>query len=146
MFNESNFDIREFLPYLLNRAAEESSFAFQQIYKGRYGLLRAEWRVLFHLGCYGCMTAKDICKAAKMHKTKISRAVQKMEDKDYLIRSQDDQDRRKEWLKLTSKGKSVYKDLRLSAEEYEAALNAQLSPEDMKMLKRLLGALAEMNP
>ena len=79
-----DFDLRFFLPYLLNQAAEESSLAFQQVYKGRYGMLRTEWRVLFHLGIYGEMTAKEIGERARMHKTKISRAVQRLADRRFL--------------------------------------------------------------
>ena len=47
------FQLQQFLPYLLNQAAEVSSLEFQQIYKDRYGMLRTEWRVLFHLCLYG---------------------------------------------------------------------------------------------
>lgn len=138
---DAEFDIREFIPYLLNQAAEESSLAFQRIYKNRYGMLRAEWRVLFHLGVYKCMTAKDIGFMAKMHKTKISRAVQKMQEKGYLTRVQDNLDRRKEWLELTVKGKAVYTDLRQAAKEYDAVLVAHLSAMDASTLKRLLKVL-----
>ena len=56
------FDIQDFLPYLLNRAAEKASSGFQQEYKSKYGMLLTEWRVVFHLGRYGKMTAIDICK------------------------------------------------------------------------------------
>jgi DNA-binding MarR family transcriptional regulator len=82
--SDDNFELEEFLPYLLNQAAEVSSLAFQQVYKDRYGMLRTEWRVLFHLGLYGKMTASDIGARAKMHKTKISRAVQRLADRRFL--------------------------------------------------------------
>jgi len=80
------FDLIHFLPYILNQAAEASSLGFQQVYKQRYGMLRTEWRVLFHLGRYGEMTAKDICERARIHKTKISRAVKALEDRRFLVR------------------------------------------------------------
>ena len=84
MPQKDDFDLQNFLPYLLNQAAEESSLAFQQVYKDRYGMLRTEWRVLFHLGLYGRLTAKDIGARSKMHKTKISRAVQRLEERRFL--------------------------------------------------------------
>ena len=65
MTKKDDFDLQNFLPYLLNQAAEESSLAFQNIYKDRYGMLRTEWRVLFHLGIYGRLTAKEICERSK---------------------------------------------------------------------------------
>ncbi len=112
MTSDLDFDIRQFIPYLLNQAAEESSLAFQRIYKDRYGMLRGEWRVLFHLGIYERMSAKDITDRARIHKTKVSRAVHKMQSKGYLTRVPDENDRRKEWLELTKLGRAVYEDLK----------------------------------
>jgi len=56
MSQKDAFDLQDFLPYLLNQAADASSLGFQKYYKDRYGMLRTEWRVLFHLGRYGAMT------------------------------------------------------------------------------------------
>ena len=75
MDENDDFVVQDFLPYLLNRAAEDSSLAFQTLYKGRYGMLRTEWRVLFHLGMYHRMTARDISTRTQLHKTKPNRAV-----------------------------------------------------------------------
>ena len=138
MASETDFDIRQFTPYLLSQAAEESSLAFQSIYKDRYGMLRGEWRVLFHLGIYDRMTAKDITYRARIHKTKVSRAVHKMQAKGYLTRMQDQNDRRKEWLQLTTLGRTVYEDLRRAAQNYDRVLLDSFSDGDIIVLKRLL--------
>ena len=89
MTENNAFDLQEFLPYLLNQAAEASSLEFQQLYKDRYGMLRAEWRVLFHLGLYGSMTAGEIGRRARVHKTKISRAVHRLAERRFLTRNRD---------------------------------------------------------
>ena len=99
MPQKDDFSLQDFTPYLLNQAAEESSLAFQRVYKNRYGMLRTEWRVLFHLGTYGEMTATDICTKARIHKTKISRAVQKLVERRFVVRARSDEDRRVEKLK-----------------------------------------------
>ena len=54
-------DLSLFLPYLLHRAAEQTGAEFQRNYKDKYGMLRTEWRVLFHVGHQPGMSAKDIC-------------------------------------------------------------------------------------
>ena len=141
MTSQTDFDIRKFIPYLLNQAAEESSLAFQRIYKDRYGMLRGEWRVLFHLGIYDRMTAKEITNRARIHKTKVSRAVHKMQAKGYLNRVQDQNDRRKEWLQLTTQGRTVYEDLRRAAQAYDKALLEAFSDTDIAVLKRILSRL-----
>ena len=145
MTKKDEFNLHDFLPYLLNQAAEESSLAFQQIYKGRYGMLRTEWRVLFHLGMYGRLTAKDIGERAKIHKTKVSRAVQKLSDRRYLTRTRDDNDRRSEHLELTTTGEAAYNDLRQVALEYDRELTRIFDGIEDQLLRKMLRALARMD-
>ncbi|MEL6809456.1 MAG: MarR family winged helix-turn-helix transcriptional regulator, partial [Pseudomonadota bacterium] len=97
---------------------------------------------LFHLGIYGRMTASDIGARAQMHKTKISRAVQRLAERRYLVRTRDDADRRVEHLDLTRTGQKVYADLRSTARDYDAALVEGLSPQDAEHLRAQLVALA----
>ena len=138
------FIVQDFLPFLLNRAAEDSSLEFQKLYKGRYGMLRTEWRVLFHLGMYNRMTARDISQRAKIHKTKISRAVAKLAERRWVSRSRDEADRRAEHLELTAAGRGVYDDLRKQARAYDQKLTKGFSAGDVALLRRMLRQLASM--
>ncbi|MBE1285834.1 MAG: MarR family transcriptional regulator [Rhodobacteraceae bacterium] len=142
MSEKDDFALREFLPFLLNQAAEESSLSFQKVYRDRYGMLRTEWRVLFHLGNYGEMTAKEISKRAMIHKTKISRAVQKLSEKRFVSRLRDENDRRSEHLSLTPAGEVAYRDLREVAEDYDRKLSAQFTKEETVLLRKMLSRLA----
>ncbi|MGI9501005.1 MAG: MarR family winged helix-turn-helix transcriptional regulator [Geminicoccaceae bacterium] len=144
MINNSDFDLRAFLPYLLNQAAEASSATFQAYYKNRYGMLRTEWRVLFHLGRYGKMTAKDICTRAKIHKTKVSRAVQALQGKRLLSRTPLETDRRNEVLSLTRQGEVVFDDLAKAAEAYDKRLAQQFSIEEQAILRSCLKRIARL--
>jgi|TARA_R110002124_G_scaffold132260_8_gene294763 DNA-binding MarR family transcriptional regulator len=143
MSDDDDFDLTLFLPYLLNQAAEASSMQFQQFYKDRYGMLRTEWRVLFHLGLYGQMTARDIGLRAKMHKTKISRAVQKLSERRFVSRARDDEDRRVERLSLTAQGRAAYRDLYAVAQRYDAELTAGMTQGERHALRQLLVKLQD---
>lgn len=142
--NDDDFDLGRFLPYALNQAAEATSIGFQTQYRQRYSMLRTEWRVLFHLGRYGAMTAKEICERASMHKTKVSRAVRALEEKRYLVRAPQEHDRRHETLSLTRQGQAVYKDLYQSAKTYDAALSANFTLEEREILNRCLEKIANL--
>lgn len=144
MDKNDDFIVQDFLPFLLNRAAEDSSLEFQKLYKGRYGMLRTEWRVLFHLGMYNRMTARDISQRAKIHKTKISRAVAKLAERRWVSRSRDESDRRAEHLELTAAGRGVYDDLRKQARAYDQKLTKEFSAGDVALLRRMLRQLASM--
>jgi DNA-binding MarR family transcriptional regulator len=141
---DDDFQLQYFLPYLLNQAAEASSLEFQQIYKSRYGMLRTEWRVLFHLGLYGQLTASEIGQRARMHKTKISRAVHRLTERRFVTRTRDDGDRRVEHLALTRQGQAAYDDLRAVAQRYNAALMDTLDPAEAAVLRRALLKLSDV--
>jgi len=139
------FDLREFLPYVLNIAAEEASLGFQAYYKERYGMLRTEWRVLFHIGRYGDMTAKVVSQRARLHKTKVSRAVAALEARRFVKRTTVAADRRQEMLSLTNQGKAAYEDLRSIAQSYDAQLASAFSRDEEKVLRRCLSRLAGLD-
>ena len=140
---KNTFDLQGFLAYALNQAAEEVSLGFKTIYKERYGMLRTEWRVLFHLGTYGSLTAKEICSRSKIHKTKVSRAVSALENRSYLKREQMKTDRRHELLSLTAKGQAVFEDLRTTAQQYDAKVAKQFTSDELETLHRCLRRLAK---
>jgi DNA-binding MarR family transcriptional regulator len=144
LVQEGDFDLQNFLPYLLNIAAEEASIGFAAIYKDRYGMLRTEWRVLFHLGRYGEMTAKDICMRARLHKTKVSRAVTALEKRRFITRAEMPDDRRHVLLTLTDQGRRVYADLQKTAQSYEAELCTQFSKSELQVLRSALARLARV--
>ncbi|SHJ56607.1 transcriptional regulator, MarR family [Shimia gijangensis] len=142
MIKNDDFDLQTFLPYLLNQAAEESSLSFTQLYKNKYGMLRTEWRVLFHLGAFGQMTATDIVIRAKIHKTKTSRAVNKLVEKRFVVRERSEDDRRQEFLTLTSAGETAYLDLRGVAESYDAEMSRKFTDGEVRLLRMMLKRLA----
>lgn len=138
----AGFDVGDFLPYLLNQAAEEAGAGFQKLYKARYGLLRTEWRVLFHLGRHGAMTARDICDRSRTHKTKVSRAVRGLEARRFLTRAESEGDRRAEILSLTPAGRAAYLDLARIARDYDAGLSRMFTREEALTLRAALRRLA----
>lgn len=113
------------------------------VYKDKYGMLRNEWRVLFHLGIFGRMTASEIGARAAMHKTKISRAVQRLAERRYLTRTRAETDRRVEYLTLTAMGQQVYLDLKGVAKDYDTALTDTMSAQEADVLRQLLQRLAQ---
>ena len=144
MNEKPDFDLIDFLPYLLNQAAEECSLAFRETYKERYGMTRTEWRVLFHLGRYGVMTANDISVRSKTHKTKISRAVQRLAERRFLVRKTDAEDRRREPLALTAAGFDAFEDLKTAAETYNRELTDSLTDNEAKILVSALRRMSNL--
>lgn len=123
------FDLDHFLPYLLNQAAEATSRGFQRVYREEHGLSRTEWRVMANLGKFGAMTARDICTVSHEEKTKVSRAVARLEAEGHLARAPSPSDGRAEILSLTAKGQALFAEIGQRALDYDGALRAALGPE-----------------
>lgn len=136
---DPEFDLEQFLPYLLNQAAEATSRSFQAVYRDLYGMTRTQWRVMANLGKFGAMTAKDICTISHIEKTKVSRSVSALERAGLLLRTPSEDDRRAEFLSLTEQGMTVFRDLGHRANDYDRKLRADLGD---RVSSELINSLA----
>ena len=134
-------ELEHFLPYRLNVVAEAVSRALARLYEKRHGISIAEWRVIATLGQYDRMTAKDIGAHSRMHKTKVSRAVARLEGRACLRRTSNSADMREAFLELTREGRAIYDDLVPRALAFERKLSDALSAEEQASLDALLSKL-----
>ena len=139
-----DFDLGQFLPYLLNQAAEATSRSFQAAYRSDFGMSRTQWRVLANLGKFGAMTAADICRRSHMEKTLVSRAVANMDAAGLLQRETAKADRRAEYLTLTPQGQQLFAKLGQRAKGYDQSLRMALGPEAATVLEATLRRLIAM--
>ncbi len=139
------FDLDQFLPYLLNQAAEASSHSFAATYRRDYGMTRTQWRVMANLGKFGAMSATEICRIAHIDKTKVSRAVSQLESSGYLTREKVAEDRRRERLALTEAGRAVFARLGAQALAFQAELAQGLGAERLAALEAALRAVIALH-
>lgn len=137
------FDLDQFLPYLLNQAAEATSAAFQVHYRAEYGMTRTQWRVMANLGKHGALTAGEICRTTYIDKTKVSRAVMALEQAGLLVRGVVAGDRRQESLTLTKAGQDAFAVLGQRALAFDRALQDRLGAQQAKALADVLRGLAD---
>lgn len=127
--NLPDFDLDRFLPYRLTVAATRLSADLARQYKTRYGISIAEWRVLLHLGDRGDVSVRDIERRVSLEKSKVSRAVSRLEAKGHVTKAVDTTDRRLLKLALTQKGAELLRDLIPIAAAYQSALEQALGPQ-----------------
>lgn len=138
---ENALALESFLPYRLARAAEMVSRQFAANYRQRYGLSRPEWRTLATIGQFEQVTATEICIHSSMHKTKVSRAIRALEQRNWISRQPDMQDRRIEHISLNREGSRHYRDLVRLARDYEVQLLETLGPAGAAKLEDGLSAV-----
>jgi DNA-binding MarR family transcriptional regulator len=132
--------LEEFLPFRLNRLAAEVSQRLAAVYAERFDLDIPQWRVLATLSGGDC-TAQAIVSSTRTHKSTISRAVQQLDDRSLIERAASAADKRALVLRLTGKGKKLFRELQPLVLGYEEELLAQISAADGKALRRGIEAL-----
>ena len=120
----SGFDLDEFLPYQLAVLADRVSQGFSALYRQRYGLSVAEWRVVAHLGQSGVVSVREIHRRAMLDKSQVSRAASRLESNGYITKTANPADGRLVSLALTGKGKAMLADLAPQARAYERSILA----------------------
>ena len=128
--SEFEFDLETFLPFRLHQASEAVSQSFRAVYREEYSMTRSQWRVLAHLGQYGAMTATEISASAGLHKTKVSRAVQDLQNRRWLSKQADETDRRVQIRNLTKAGRLTYQRLGKLAQAYNRQMAQKLGQHD----------------
>ena len=133
----AHLQLEAFLPYRLNRIAAAVSQDFRAVYGPHHDLTIPEWRVLATLGQFEEMGAKGIGRHSAMHKTKVSRAVQALEERRWLKRRESEEDRREEILTLTPSGRKAYREIVPKALAFERRIVEELGTEAKPFLAAL---------
>lgn len=140
---ESELRLERFLPYRLNVIGFYASRALGRIYSERFGIGIPEWRVIAQLGEFGQLTSRDISERARMHKTKVSRAVTELEKRGLVSRSENRADRREAFIALTPRGGRTYAEIVPLALGFQARWIEGLPAEDLCVFERVLTTLTE---
>lgn len=139
----NSFDLAAFLPYQLAVLAGRVSREFSAIYKERYGIGVVEWRVIAHLSQTSeTVSVREICEKVELEKSKVSRAVARLQARGLVAKQINADDRRLVELKLTAQGRKMISELADLATEFEQALMNRL-PDQGKGLRLELSALLE---
>lgn len=139
--DEPALQLDAYLPYRLSVASNAVSGLIARAYEDRFGLTVPQWRLLCVLAEDGPLTQARIVARTVMDKVTVSRAAQGLAKRRLVVRSQNRSDARSHVLALTTEGRRLHSEIAPLALAYEAALIAGLSPEDVTLLKRLLGRL-----
>ena len=138
----SRFDLFRFVPFRLNRLAAEVSSALAGEYRERYGVDIPEWRVLATLGFRSdACSAQYIAHCTRTHKSTVSRAVTALLTRQLVERVENKDDRREFDLRLTRKGRALYRKLIPRLLRKEREIMDCLTRQEQKNFARMLGKI-----
>jgi DNA-binding MarR family transcriptional regulator len=138
---DGSLQLDSYLPYRLSVASNAVSSLIARAYEDRFGLSIPQWRLICVLAEDGGLTQVQIVARTVMDKVTVSRAAQALVKRRLVGRSQNASDGRSHVLTLTPEGRGLHAEIAPLALAYEAALIAGLAPDEVNLLKRLLGRL-----
>ncbi|WP_282095370.1 MarR family winged helix-turn-helix transcriptional regulator [Epibacterium ulvae] len=124
-----DFDLEQYLPYQFAVITAQLSANLANRYRDKYAITVAEWRVLVNLAYSDSRSIRDIQWRVGMDKSKVSRAVSRLEAAGHLTKAVNPNDRRLLELSLTEKGYQLVRELVPLAEEFQDKLRTQLGPQ-----------------
>jgi DNA-binding MarR family transcriptional regulator len=139
----AEFELARSFAYRLAVLADRVSLAVARVYEDRFGLSRAEWRVIAALAANERMTAKELGPYSTLDKMQVSRAVQLLEASGYIERQEDESDRRSKILRLTPGGQALYRQIRPLVVAQENYILGMLKPQERAALDDVVDRLRE---
>jgi DNA-binding MarR family transcriptional regulator len=109
-----------------------------RLYKDRYNLNIAAWQILVRLYEHGPAVQRQLCALNKIDKVTVSRAVFQLVKRNLLTRVNSNQDKRSQYLFLTTYGEELSRRLIVDARELEQQVFVDISSADCYLLGHLL--------
>ena len=133
--------LSDFMPFRLYRLAAAVSQHLSAVYRTRFALEVPEWRVLVTVGEERGCTAQYVAASTRMHKTRVSRALASLRRRGLIERAASAHDRRALQLRLSRRGRRLYRRLVPLALAREHALLASLTEAELRGLRLALARL-----
>ncbi|ATC96936.1 MarR family winged helix-turn-helix transcriptional regulator [Pseudoalteromonas tunicata] len=135
--------LQHFLPYRLSQLTAHVSETFAKVYQDEYQLSIPEWRILVNLAEKKSSNAKELGECAVMDKSTVSRTIKLLQQKNYVEKITDENDKRASLLTLSRQGNALYQELVPKALAWEAQLLAVLSAPEYRDLMSSIDKLEQ---
>ncbi|GLS82134.1 MarR family winged helix-turn-helix transcriptional regulator [Paraferrimonas haliotis] len=142
MSNRS-FQLSRFLPYRLAQLSKLVSDDFSELYKASEGLTVAQWRLLANLSERYPLTAQDLVETAQLDKSKVSRALSGLLQRQLIVREKHPQDTRANMHRPTEQGLAMYARICQRAQDWEQQSLAHLSSQEYEQLLQLMDKVSK---
>lgn len=137
-------DLESHLGYWLRRVSNHVSGAFAHALQARHTSV-AEWVVICHIQKRPGITSGEIAEALRLTRGAVSKVMDKLEAKGWIVRSTMPQDARVQLLTLTRKGRRILPELAEIANQNDREFFEVLDSKEKVTLRRLLGKLVEFH-
>lgn len=106
-------------------------------------LTPSEMQLLRHVGFHGEVSQRHLAETLGVDKAMISRTLQRLEEKGYLIRKEDENDARSKKVAALPPACEVHLEGKGFSEQFYDCITEEFSPDEMELLDRMLKKMAD---
>lgn len=130
-----------FVPHRIATLAQLIALVTLRRYSRRFGLLVREWHILAVLGEGRPLSAAELARRTVIDKGRVSRALSSLTRRGLIERAPDAFDARRTMLRLSRKGRAIYRRIVPLARGSQRALLDVLTSAERRQFERLLAKL-----
>lgn len=109
--------------------------------KAGHKITLEHWIVLVHLWIQDGQNQKTLCEYAVKNKTMITRTIDSLEERNYVLRVPDKADRRNKLIYLTHKGKNIQGELSSIMQQSMEEVTKGIDPTELAICKKVLNTV-----
>ncbi len=139
MENNPHSQSAPFLGRLIGMIGRAMSRSFtERMRAGGHEMSMEEWIVMVHLWEIDGQNQARLGEYAGQHKTAMTRAIDRLEELNYVLRVPDQTDRRNKLIYLTNAGKELRDELLPIADDVQEEALSSISPADIQKCRKVL--------
>lgn len=103
----------------------------------KHDLYRAQWSILYYLSNFGSATLVELSNYLSVEKPTVTRTIARLEELGY-VEHVPGKDRREKRMQLTELGRKIYKDVRVTIDQFEQDILKGISEEEQLEAIRIM--------
>jgi DNA-binding MarR family transcriptional regulator len=133
----------ERVSYRFSVIAKRLEQTLSAMHAKKLGISISNWKTMRAIGLFGPLSATELGGRTSLDPDKITRSVDGLVERGYVIRKDDEADRRRVVLTLSAKGRRVHDKIEMIAGAMEAEFLSVLNAEENKALRSALTKLEQ---
>jgi DNA-binding MarR family transcriptional regulator len=133
----------ERVSYRFSVIAKRLEQTLSAMHAKKLGISINNWKIMRVIGFFGPLSATELGSRTSLDPDKITRSVDVLVQRGYVIRKDDEQDRRRVVLTLSAKGRRVHDRIEMVAGTMESEFLSVLTAEENRLLRASLTKLEQ---
>lgn len=124
------FKLENCVSYIATNASKDLAEGFERKLK-KQGISRVQWTALYYIGANESVNQKQLSQLMRIKESSTTRLIDRMSKEGYIVRQNNESNRRIVEIVLTQKGKQLREQSLHLGQEYSDYISSDISSEDM---------------